>query len=222
MWSESPVRSSIAESTPCAMSGDWEPIAMFTPQDAPSKPFLDESYPMRRIVSRTIVGMSAYALVVTSPATCTWPVVISVSTATRLRGSSAIKASSTPSLIWSAILSGWPSVTDSEVNRRRAIGGAPYHGSWHRRAHRTGARRSDERKSSRNSAIGRQPASSTLPGVSGEAGEHEVPDRVGQVILGRLRDLGDRAVGAQHGGGVDVLAERLVHPDLVEHHQVGP
>src|SRR5258705_10996790 len=75
---------------------------------------------MRRIVSRTIDGMSAYAFVVTSPATCTWPVVISVSTATRLRGSSAIRASSTPSLIWSAILSGWPSVTDSEVKRRRA------------------------------------------------------------------------------------------------------
>ena len=33
--------------------------------------------------------MSAYAFVVTSPATCTWPVVISVSTATRLRGSGA-------------------------------------------------------------------------------------------------------------------------------------
>jgi hypothetical protein len=59
-------------------------------------------------------------LVVTSPATCTWPVVISVSTATRLRGSCASRASRMPSLIWSAILSGWPSVTDSEVNRRRA------------------------------------------------------------------------------------------------------
>ena len=39
---------------------------------------------MPRMVSRTIAGMSAYAVVVTSPATCTWPVVISVSTATRL------------------------------------------------------------------------------------------------------------------------------------------
>ena len=27
------------------------------------------------------------------------------------------------SLIWSAILSGWPSVTDSEVNRRRDTAG---------------------------------------------------------------------------------------------------
>src|SRR3954451_12965727 len=32
-------------------------------------------------------------------------------------GSSFRTASSTPSEIWSAILSGWPSVTDSDVNR---------------------------------------------------------------------------------------------------------
>ena len=70
-------------------------------------------------MSRTIVGMSAYASVVTSPATWTWPVVISVSTATRLRLSSRSRASRIESLIASAILSGWPSVTDSEVNRRR-------------------------------------------------------------------------------------------------------
>src|SRR6478752_4784335 len=42
-----------------------------------------------------------------------------VSTATRLRGSWASIASRIESLIWSAILSGWPSVTDSEVKRRR-------------------------------------------------------------------------------------------------------
>ena len=41
--SDSPERSSIALSTPWAMSGDWEPIAMLTPHDAPSKPFFDES-----------------------------------------------------------------------------------------------------------------------------------------------------------------------------------
>src|SRR5690606_31640636 len=43
------------------------------------------------------------------------PVVTSVSQATRPLGSLARIASSTPSEIWSAILSGWPSVTDSEV-----------------------------------------------------------------------------------------------------------
>jgi hypothetical protein len=43
------------------MSGDCDPMAMLTPQDAPSKPFFDESYPIRRMVSRTMVGMSAHA-----------------------------------------------------------------------------------------------------------------------------------------------------------------
>src|SRR4029453_7564832 len=45
------------------------------------------------------------------------PVFTSVSQATRPVGSSRRTASSTPSEIWSAILSGWPSVTDSEGNR---------------------------------------------------------------------------------------------------------
>jgi hypothetical protein len=81
------------------MSADCDPIDTLTPQDAPSKPLRDESYPISRIRSRTIVGMSAYASVVTSPATCTWPVVIRVSTATRLPGSCASSASRIESLI---------------------------------------------------------------------------------------------------------------------------
>jgi hypothetical protein len=44
------------------------------------------------------------------------PVLIRVSQATRALVSSAIMASSTASEIWSAILSGCPSETDSEVN----------------------------------------------------------------------------------------------------------
>ena len=52
-----------------------------------------------------------------SPETTTRPVFTSVSQATRPFGSSRMTASRTPSEIWSAILSGWPSVTDSEVNR---------------------------------------------------------------------------------------------------------
>src|SRR2546430_16620289 len=59
--------------------------------------------------------MSTYVSVVISPATTTSPVVISVSQATRPWESAARTASSTESEIWSAILSGWPSVTDSEV-----------------------------------------------------------------------------------------------------------
>src|ERR687888_2675036 len=60
--------------------------------------------------------MSTYVSVEISPATTTRPVVISVSQATRPAGSSASTASRTVSETWSATLSGWPSVTDSEVN----------------------------------------------------------------------------------------------------------
>ena len=59
--------------------------------------------------------MSTYSEVVTSPATTTRPVVIIVSQATRLSGSFSSIASRTASEIWSAILSGCPSETDSEV-----------------------------------------------------------------------------------------------------------
>ena len=62
-----------------------------------------------------------YSSVVISPATTTSPVVISVSQATRLSGSSASTASRTASEIWSATLSGCPSVTDSEVKRKPAL-----------------------------------------------------------------------------------------------------
>src|SRR5213076_2644949 len=52
-----------------------------------------------------------------SPATRTSPVVTRVSQATRPCGSSAMIALRTASEIWSASLSGCPSVTDSEVKR---------------------------------------------------------------------------------------------------------
>src|SRR5207248_4621179 len=68
-------------------------------------------------VSRTSCRMSMYVSVVISPATTTSPVVISVSQATRLSGSFVSAAARTASEIWSAILSGWPSVTDSDVKR---------------------------------------------------------------------------------------------------------
>src|SRR5919198_6460621 len=53
--------------------------------------------------------------VVISPPTITRPVVIIVSHATRPSGSSRRTASRTVSETWSAILSGCPSVTDSDV-----------------------------------------------------------------------------------------------------------
>src|SRR5258708_16884046 len=70
------------------------------------------------MVPRTISSYSTCALVVISPATTATPVVTSVSQATRPLGSCFITSSRTASEIWSAILSGWPSVTDSDVNRK--------------------------------------------------------------------------------------------------------
>src|SRR5690606_23495324 len=60
---------------------------------------------------------STCALEVISPASSTRPVVQRVSAATRDFGSCARRASRTASETWSATLSGWPSETDSEVNR---------------------------------------------------------------------------------------------------------
>ena len=70
-------------------------------------------------------GCPRRSLVVISPATTTCPVVISVSQATRPIGSSVEDGVEHASEIWSAILSGCPSVTDSEVKRCSAIDCAP-------------------------------------------------------------------------------------------------
>ena len=64
-------------------------------------------------------GMSTQVPVVISPATTASPVVTSVSQATRALGSLAMMASRTASEMASATLSGWPSVTDSEVKSTR-------------------------------------------------------------------------------------------------------
>src|SRR3972149_8392171 len=60
-----------------------------------------------------------WARVVISPKSMTKPVLVAVSQATREAGSCARQASTTASETWSQILSGWPSVTDSDVNRSR-------------------------------------------------------------------------------------------------------
>ena len=72
---------------------------------------------MSRIVSRTMLWNSTYVVVLISPSTTTVPVVVAVSHATRAAGSFRRMASRMASLTWSHILSGWPSVTDSEVKR---------------------------------------------------------------------------------------------------------
>src|ERR671918_1447773 len=103
------------------MSGDWSWIEVATPQVSPSMPNRESVYPMSVMVRRATAGMSTYVSVLISPATTTRPVVTSVSQATRPFGSSARIASSTASEIWSATLSGCPSDTDSEVNRKSLI-----------------------------------------------------------------------------------------------------
>src|SRR6516162_10078352 len=146
-------------------------------------------------------GMSTYVRVVTSPATCTWPVVIMVSTATRLPGSSLIMASRMASLIWSAILSGWPSVTDSEVKRRRATFGSPL------ACGDCGEFILDCGEFSPDLRIG-QPRGD------------QVPHHVSQGLLGPARDRRDGAVGAVDDGLVVRRAEPEPVPDRIDDEQV--
>src|SRR6188768_3769851 len=73
---------------------------------------------MPLITSRVIWWKSTTALVVISPASTTRPVLHNVSAPTREYLSCASSASSTASEIWSETLSGWPSETDSDVNRK--------------------------------------------------------------------------------------------------------
>src|SRR3954453_20770431 len=129
--------------------------------------------------------MSAYAVVVTSPATCTWPVMISVSTATRLFGSSANSASRIESLIWSAILSGCPSVTDSDVKRRRLT------------------KRSDGGFSKKRSGT----VYPAFPMDSAQPGRYSVPQRGGEDRLRPVVDDRLAAVGGEDHTGVVGLPE---------------
>src|SRR6185295_8790959 len=76
---------------------------------------------MDSMVCRAMSATLMLAWVVISPATTAMPVVTRVSHATRPAGSRDRMASSTASEIWSATLSGWPSVTDSEVKTWRLL-----------------------------------------------------------------------------------------------------
>src|SRR5712691_5240732 len=191
-WSPSPTRSSGSTSpcctsydasTPCAMSGDCSSSATITPHVSASKPNFARVYPISRIRSRTTRGMSTYVSVVISPATTTRPVVISVSQPTRPCGSSASTASSTESEIWSAILSGWPSVTDSDVKVKERAGIA-------RRLAAADAEEDGERGVARApTAESRERAEIREPGRQLRAGELEQWQHVLRVYVDEPRDL---------------------------------
>src|SRR6267142_2399679 len=122
--------------------------------------------------SRTRRGMSTYVSVVISPATTTRPVVISVSHATRPMGSSLRTASRTESEIWSAILSGWPSVTDSDVKVNERFGMAA------RLAGRNTEEGGERRLRIRLPAIRHERAKAWQPGRQLHARERQERERV--------------------------------------------
>src|SRR3546814_3281053 len=99
------------------MSCDCSWMAERMPHELASNIYSDFVYPMRSMTERAILGTSRYILDLTSPARTTCPVVTKVSMATRESASHARKLSISASEIWSAILSGCPSETDSEVNK---------------------------------------------------------------------------------------------------------
>src|SRR3954453_6441361 len=137
----------------------------------------------------------------------TWPVVISVSTATRLRGSCSSIASRMASLIWSAILSGWPSVTDSDVKRRRDT------------------RFSLDRQADRSDPSGQRYRRTPTVGVSALGGARPAegdsgPEAGRDGVLAPARDPRGGAIGGQHDRFVVGPAERLPGRDVVDHEQV--
>src|ERR1700721_2293926 len=127
---------------------------------------------------------------------------MSVSTATWLSGSSLSIESKMASLIWSAILSGWPSVTDSEVNNRRAtllisIQKEP--------ADHVKCSRTNERPG---------------PGRSAQPSGHQIPDEVRQRVLRAAGYRGDGAVGGERDRLVVGRAEAEAAADLVHDQDV--
>src|SRR3982075_3697393 len=123
-------------------------------------------------------------LVVISPATTTRPVVISVSQATRPMGSSFRTASRTESEIWSAILSGWPSVTDSDVKVNERFDMAA------RLAGRNAEEGGERRLRRRLPAVRHQRAEARQPGRQLHPCERQERQRVPHIGVDEPRRLG--------------------------------
>src|SRR5258708_24966034 len=130
----------------------------------------------------------------------TRPVLHSVSAATRDVGSCAKMASSTESEIWSETLSGWPSETDSEVNRNSLfISGNPTVARGAILAKTAAPRPSIETlpPSSRPPLAGREPRRGRFPGPIGLFLLAALPDE-GPRQPRRERPRGRRRRGAPH------------------------
>src|SRR5262245_20855512 len=119
-WSPAPcsLKSPCPSVTPAEMSGDWRSIAVTTAQVSTLNPVSGEVYPISRMTRLATSPNSHRPWLVISPATTTIPVLMSASQATRLSGSCARSESRIASEIWSHTLSGWPSLTDSELNTK--------------------------------------------------------------------------------------------------------
>src|SRR5687767_4187029 len=145
-----------------------------------------------------------------------------VSTATRDSGSLASRASRMASLIWSQILSGWPSVTDSEVKSRSEEGTDPWDSGmcsgkvtqlpyWLANGRAAACVPMLRRRCLRRSGARKNPA---------QLGADPVNDDGGDVLLGARGRLWIRAGAGQNDHGIVVLAEHLVRSHVVDHQQV--
>src|SRR4029079_9496210 len=144
-----------------------------------------------------------------------------VSTATRLSGSCRSNSSRMASLIASQILSGWPSVTDSEVKRREVtaadhyIRGSVVHWRW--TSGEAGAIPADPSGSTdRIRSLWRFPSGT-------EPGGDRVAHSGGEQGFGAERYLHRvRSIGGQDDTGIvgDLERPATIHP--VDHEQVTP
>src|SRR6266568_2343217 len=196
------------------MSGDCSSSATTTPHVSASKPNFARVYPISRMRSRTMRGMSTYVVVVISPPTTTRPVVIRLSHGTRPIGLSVSTAAKTAIEIWSAILSGWPSVTDSDVKVKERFGMAP------RLAGGDAEEGGERRLRARLPAVRHEGAEAREPGRELDACEREERQRVLHVRVDEPRRRGThprlllRSEERRIRGELRTAAAEVVEPSL--------
>src|SRR3984885_7971801 len=172
--------------------------------------------------SRTVLVMSAnasFADVVTSPMTCTCPVVTAVSTATRDFGSAASSASSTESLMASQILSGCPSVTDSLVTSRPLLTMSSLHEHLVMRII-SASRGSQACPPAPGNPYTQRAACDASPFAVAKKGRDRVNDTAGHQCLRPVLQCDFVAVGPQQPPVVVVHLERTAFADGVHDQEI--